>query len=480
MPLRRSKTLSIPHLSASLFLIHVVQLLFHVSIFAVVGGEPVYKVAERGTPYASCSDLVDCATIGSSLECGQAAAKLGGLWAGRTVTNMNLANSAPGCTLINSNTIWFNAHTAVTFTCASANQKCACRCTCQSGTQVVGNICSDCAMGKFSTGTGSCHNCEAGKSTSSTGSTSEGSCQNCEAGKSSVAGSVCKTSCSSNVANSDKASGVADLVGLEGDQFLVTCVQNYHIDASTTETSGTATCGTNGEFNSIVCVADAIYKVAERDTPYASCSDLVGCATIGTNFECGQAAARLGGLWAGRTTDNYNIANSAPGCILVNSHTASVMLWFNAHTAVTFTCASANQKCACRCTCQSGTQVVGNICSDCAMGKFSTGTGSCHNCEAGKSTSSTGSTSEGSCQNCEAGKSSVAGSVCKTSCSSNVANSDKASGVADLVGVEGDVLVVTCLPNFHIDGHTTTNGTATCGTNGEFNGIVCVADNPTW
>ena len=66
-----------------------------------------------------------------------------------------------------------------------------------------------------------------------------------------------RTSCAvRNVANSDKASGVADLEGVEGDQFLVACLHHFHIDGSTTETSGTATCGANGKFNVIVCVAD--------------------------------------------------------------------------------------------------------------------------------------------------------------------------------------------------------------------------------
>ena len=61
----------------------------------------------------------------------------------------------------------------------------------------------------------------------------------------------------SNVANSDKASGVADLTGVEGVRLTVNCLENFHISGSTSERSATATCGANGEFDAIVCVADA-------------------------------------------------------------------------------------------------------------------------------------------------------------------------------------------------------------------------------
>ena len=119
-----------------------------------------YQVAERGTPYPSCSSLVGCASIESKAECEQAAVILGGKWLNaegelHPWTDQSLSNSAPGCTLVNSNMIWFNTHPSPTFTCDSANQPCACRCSAS---------CVDCPVGKFSAKGESCTSCPSGKS----------------------------------------------------------------------------------------------------------------------------------------------------------------------------------------------------------------------------------------------------------------------------------------------------------------------------
>ena len=122
-----------------------------------------------------------------------------------------------------------------------------------------------------------------------------------------------------------------------------------------------------------------------------SCLNRVGCAPITSTGECEQAAVSLGGLWDGHAVTYHSIPNSAPGCTLVNSHldAASTSIWFNNHPSPTFTCRSANMKCACKCSAGLGLYCIAslNFCGKtCRLGEYRSvvTNGVCTKCPAGQ------------------------------------------------------------------------------------------------
>ena len=100
--------------------------------------------------------------------------------------------------------------------------------------------------------------------------------QSCTGSEMACLASQCCTveSCTTtNVVNSDHASGTADITGTTGETVTVNCLADFHIEGSTAEMQ-LVTCGVNNQFNTIACVADA------------TCNDINADGTTDDSFSC--------------------------------------------------------------------------------------------------------------------------------------------------------------------------------------------------
>merc|ERR1712166_1546736 len=105
-----------------------------------------------------------------------------------------------------------------------------------------------------------------------------------------------------NVANSDKASGTADITGSTGDAVTITCDAGY---SGSGASFPTATCGTGGMFNVLICAANSCTSTQIENSDKSTANAIAG--TTGSTFEVTCNEKFMGGGVATCGTDgNFN------------------------------------------------------------------------------------------------------------------------------------------------------------------------------
>merc|ERR1712166_1231246 len=105
-----------------------------------------------------------------------------------------------------------------------------------------------------------------------------------------------------NVANSDKASGTADITGSTGDAVTITCDAGY---SGSGASFPTATCGTGGMFNVLICAANSCTSTQVENSDKSTANAITG--TTGSTFEvtCNEKFTG-GGVATCGTDGNFN------------------------------------------------------------------------------------------------------------------------------------------------------------------------------
>ena len=223
------------------------------------------------------------------------------------------------------------------------------------------------------------------------------------------------TCTATNVANSNKAASKS-ITGKTSQTVTVTCDTGY-------TGGGTATCGTNGQFNTLTCAANT-------------------CTAAGNIVNSDKAASgSITGTTGQTVTVTCDTGYSGGGTATCGTNGA-----FN-----TLACAA-------------------NTC---------TATGNIANSNKAASSSITGTTGQTATVTCDTGYTGGGTATCGTngafntltcpgnSCTAaNVANSNKAA-IGSISGTTSQTVTVTCTAGY------TGGGTATCGTNGAFNSLSC-------
>merc|ERR1711865_324196 len=137
-------------------------------------------------------------------------------------------------------------------------------------------------------------------------------------------GCTANSCAATEVANSDKA-GTGAINGDTGDTIIVTCETGY---AGTS--TFTATCGTSGSFNAITCAAQTCSSANVANSDKASAGDISGNTGTTVTVECipGYTGAGAGFPTATCGTDgNFNTltctANSCAATEVANSNKAA-------------------------------------------------------------------------------------------------------------------------------------------------------------
>ena len=297
-----------------------------------------------------------------------------------------------------------------------------------------------------------------------------------------------------NVANSNKASGTADVTGSTNDEVVVTCDEGWSI-TGTTDRTGTAVCATDGNFNTLTCSANscATTEVAHSDKKVTA--SIIGTTgqTVTVNCDEGYAGTPTFTATCGVGGTFNDITCAAESCVSVNvansnkaSGTADVTGSTNDEVVV---------------TCDEGWSITGTTdrtgTAVCATdGNFNTLTCSANSCATTEvahsdkkvTASIIGTTGQTVTVNCDEGYAGtptftatcgVGGTFNDITCAAescvsvNVAHSDHASGTADITGTTTDTVTVACLQNFHGGGDTVCEPTL------EFSPSLVCDPNPT-
>jgi hypothetical protein len=122
-----------------------------------------------------------------------------------------------------------------------------------------------------------------------------------------------------NVANSNKASGTADVTGSTNDEVVVTCDEGWSI-TGTTDRTGTAVCATDGNFNTLTCSANscATTEVAHSDKKVTA--SIIGTTgqTVTVNCDEGYAGTPTFTATCGVGGTFNDITCAAESCVSVN------------------------------------------------------------------------------------------------------------------------------------------------------------------
>ena len=271
-------------------------------------------------------------------------------------------------------------------------------CTCPNGVVATGTactshgarICASCSNGYHPEGTtcipwsGSCAN---GALIAQASRIEDNHCGSCSSGYTLSSKSCVANSCaaSGNVANSDKA-GDGSITGTTGTSLTVTCNTGY-------TGSGTVTCGTNGLFNTVSCIANTCTcpngtpTIASGSAGTLCDTATVDCSRCNSGYAISATAAAAsaqtcvayGGSCSNgnsisqplRTLDNH--CGSCNAGYRLSGTTCSACRAFRYQSSSSFTGISciAWTKCSAGTYGDTPTATANRICTNCLSGQFS-------------------------------------------------------------------------------------------------------------